>query len=126
MKNSLKILSGVLISFLVILYSGCRSVPVYRGKIDSVKVTDGTFQGKCWRGPNRAVVEVTITNGKIENIRLLKHLASWKGKRAEETIIKRIIEKQSTRVDAVTGATGSSDVIMNAIQRAINKAYEKE
>ena len=102
------------------------SAPAYRGKIDSGKVTDGTFQGKHWRGPNRAVVEVTITNGRIENIRLLKHTASWKGKRAEETVIKRIIDKQSTRVDAVTGATSSSDVIMNAIQRAIDKAHEKE
>ena len=125
MKNSFKILSILLISILALLNSGCMSAPAIRGKIDSGKVIDGTFRGKHWRGPNRAVVEVTITNGRIENIRLLKHMASWKGKKAEE-VIRRIIEKQSTRVDAVTGATSSSDVIMNAVQKAIDKAYEKE
>ncbi len=48
---------------------------------------------------------------------------TWKGGIAEETIIARIISSQSTRVDAVSGATNSSRVIMNAVQTAIEKAY---
>ena len=47
---------------------------------------------------------------------------AWKGSKAESPIIKRIIENQSTDVDAVSGATNSSRVIMNAGQRAIEKA----
>jgi uncharacterized protein with FMN-binding domain len=38
--------------------------------------------------------------------------------------VERIIAQQSTRVDAVSGATNSSRVIMNAVQRAIEKAYQ--
>jgi uncharacterized protein with FMN-binding domain len=41
---------------------------------------------------------------------------------AEEIIPARIIEKQSTNVDAVSGATMSSDAIMNAVQFAIEEA----
>ncbi len=39
-------------------------------------------------------------------------------------ILERIIETQSTRVDVVSGATNSSRVIMNAVQKAIEKAYQ--
>ena len=46
-----------------------------------------------------------------------------RGKKAELIIPGRIIEKQSTDVDAVSGATNSSHVIMNAVQKAIEKAY---
>jgi uncharacterized protein with FMN-binding domain len=45
---------------------------------------------------------------------------------AEEIIPARIIEKQSTNVDAVSGATMSSDAIMNAVQLAIERASKVE
>ncbi|MBE9570731.1 MAG: FMN-binding protein, partial [Proteobacteria bacterium] len=41
-----------------------------------------------------------------------------------EVIPGRIVSEQSTVVDAVTGATNSSRVIMNAVQRAVEKAYK--
>ena len=46
----------------------------------------------------------------------------WKGVLAEGTISNRIIETQSTKVDAVSGATIGSVAIMNAVQDAIQKA----
>jgi uncharacterized protein with FMN-binding domain len=67
---------------------------------------------------------VTIHSGRIIDAELISHFSSWKGRKAEEIILKRIIKHQSTRVDAVTGATNSSRVIMNAVQRAVEKAYK--
>jgi uncharacterized protein with FMN-binding domain len=65
---------------------------------------------------------VTIRDNSIVHIKIIEHQA-WRGKKAEEPIVERIIARQSTRVDAVSGATNSSHVIMNAVQRAIEKAY---
>jgi uncharacterized protein with FMN-binding domain len=84
---------------------------------------DGVYEGSYKGGPNKALVKVTIKDNTIVHIQIVEHWA-LKGKKAELPILKRIIERQSTKVDAVSGATNSSRVIMNAVQRAIEKAYE--
>ena len=73
---------------------------------------------------NKVVVMVTIENNRIVHIEMVEH---WElmGKEAESLTLKRIMEQQSTRVDAVSGATNSSLVIMNAVQRAVEKAYSE-
>jgi len=88
------------------------------------QLTDGVYEGSYRNGPNSAKVKVTITEGKIVNIELVEHFSSWIGQKVDNIIQQRIILKQSTRVDAVTGATNSSRVIMNAVQKAVEKAYK--
>ena len=46
----------------------------------------------------------------------------WTDGLAEGTIPNRIIETQSTKVDAVSGATMSRVAIMNAVEDAVQKA----
>lgn len=103
---------------------GCGSAPIPRGPVAQGKLMDGVYEGTCKAGPNKADVRVTIKDNRIVDIEIVKHRA-WKGKKAEPVIPGRIVEEQSTEVDAVSGATNSSRVIMNAVQRAIEKAYEK-
>jgi len=103
------------------LFFSCAPAAVIGKPVDSAKLADGTYQGSYRGGPNKAVVEVTIKDNSIVNINIIEHQA-WKGKKVEETIVERIIARQSTRVDAVSGATNSSNVIMNAVQLAIEKA----
>jgi uncharacterized protein with FMN-binding domain len=83
---------------------------------------DGTYEGSHRGGPNKATVSVTIKNRRISKIIILEHQA-WKGRKAEKPVMERIIATQSTNVDAVSGATNSSRVIMNAVQNAIEKSY---
>jgi uncharacterized protein with FMN-binding domain len=97
---------------------------VIGGPVSQEKLVDGSYEGRYEAGPNKAVVKVAIKDNRIVNIKILKHRA-WKGKKAESVIPRIIIERQSTEVDAVSGATYSSRVIMNAVQRAIEKAYQK-
>lgn len=94
------------------------------GPIAAGELADGIYEGGHRAGPNKAVVKVRVQEGKIVEIEIVKHRA-WKGKKAESIIPRRIIERQSTKVDAVTGATNSSRVIMNAVQKAIEKAYQR-
>ena len=104
------------------MLSGCAETPVTGGHVDHTKLKDGTYEGSYRGGPNKASVQVTIKDNSLVNIEILQHQA-WRGVIAEATIVERIIAGQSTKVDAVSGATNSSRVIMNAVQNAIEKAY---
>ncbi|HUT23128.1 MAG TPA: FMN-binding protein [Sumerlaeia bacterium] len=83
---------------------------------------DGTYEGEARILPNKARVKVTVEGGRIADVQVLSHFASWIGKKAEKGIPGRIIAAQSTRVDAVTGATNSSRVLMAAVEDAVGKA----
>ena len=104
------------------LLLGCAQTPVTGAPVDHAKLKDGTYEGSYRGGPNKATVQVTIKDNNIVKIEILQHQA-WRGGIAEATIVERIIATQSTKVDAVSGATNSSRVIMNAVQNAIVKAY---
>ena len=88
---------------------GCAETPITGAPVDHARLKNGTYEGSYRGGPNKAIVEVTIKDNAIVNIKIIQHQA-WKGKKAEETIVERIIARQSTRVDAVSGATNSSRV----------------
>jgi len=105
---------------------------------ESRVLLDGAYQGKSISGI-LVEVEVTVTSGRIADIQILEYKElssihagkptdeekeSWETskKAALETIPQRIIEKQSTKVDIVTGATMSSKTIMAAVEDALVKA----
>jgi len=108
--------------FIGIMLLGCAETPVTGGRVDHARLKDGTYEGSYRGGPNKASVQVTIKDNNIVEIKILQHQA-WRGSMAEAKIVERIIASQSTKVDAISGATNSSRVIMNAVQNAIEKAY---
>lgn len=72
--------------------------------------------------------EVTIKDNKIEDIKIVEETDSLTGqwfKVAEEKLIPRIIEAQSTGVDSITGATTSSGAIKTIVSEAIEEAGGK-
>lgn len=86
-------------------------------EVDLSKVADGSYKGSLDVDYVAVEVEVTVKNHKIEKINLLKH-RNDRGKKAE-AILKQIIEKQSLKVDAVSGATASSRVILKSVETAL-------
>ncbi len=108
---------------LSILFSGCKATPIIGGPVDHEKLVDGVYEGNFKGGLNKALVKVTIKDKKIADVQIIEH-KTGRGKKAEPIIPKSIVEKQSTKVDAVSGATNSSHVIMNAVQKAIEKACQ--
>lgn len=112
------------IPFVALLVSaGCSSPKVTTGAVEAARLKDGVYEGTAKRFPVKATVRVTIKERRITEILVLHHRTSWKGKKPQLLIPKRILATQSTRVDAVSGATVSSVVLMSASQRAIEKAY---
>jgi len=85
--------------------------------IDLSKVHDGTYTGSYDAIFVGAEVEVTVKNNKITDIKLLNHKTE-RGKPAE-VIVDDVKEKQSLQVDAISGATNSSKVILKAIENAL-------
>jgi uncharacterized protein with FMN-binding domain len=81
---------------------------------------DGIYRGEydLPKAPVRVTLDVRIQNTKITGIEIVKHIRSPIGKKAEK-ITDQIIEKQSLRVDAITGATGSSKAILKAVEDAL-------
>ena len=109
---------------LILLMGGCA----FLREIDRISITnpdltmasDGRWIGEYNTTLVSARVSVETLSKRIYGIEILKH-ACGKGKPAE-AIVERVIASQSLAVDAVSGATGSSKVILRAIQDALEKA----
>lgn len=83
-------------------------------------IEDGSYFGAYDARIISVEVEVDVKDHQIVHIDLLKH-QNGKGQPAE-AIIPEVIAAQSLQVDAVSGATSSSKVILKAIQVALETA----
>lgn len=84
---------------------------------------DGEYTGTAAGFGGDITVKVTIEGGKMADITIVaaeKETPSYL-KRAK-TVIDRMLETQSTEVDVVSGATYSSNGIINAVKNALIKA----
>lgn len=85
--------------------------------INIAEIADGIYEGEYDAGYIYARVEVEIRDGKMISITILEH-RNERGKAAER-ITDAILEKQEITVDAVSGATNSSNVIKKAVENAL-------
>lgn len=99
-------------------------VQVQGSQTAGVTYKDGTYEGTGtgFRG-GTTKVSVVVKNGKISEITTVSSEDTPDFyDRAYNTISEEIISKQSSEVDAVSGATYSSNGIMEAVQAALSKA----
>jgi uncharacterized protein with FMN-binding domain len=110
--------------------SGCEDPEEALAKINAVEINevnlaqinDGQYTGVYeFDGITtlKAKVEVLVSNNKIVNIKIIEH-NNWRGGEAEK-LPEIIIEKQSLKVDTISGATYSSKVILKAVENALNQ-----
>ena len=86
---------------------------------EKANLKDGTYEG----ADAFIKVSVTVTDGKVSNITILEHGGGGeKYKNMIEPLLDEIIENHSTEVDAVTGATRSSEYLIEAVNDAVSKA----
>ncbi|HTO21688.1 MAG TPA: FMN-binding protein, partial [Spirochaetia bacterium] len=79
-------------------------------------LVDGTRSATFQEGEVAAEVEVTVTSGRIDSMRLVS--ATNVDAALARTIFSRVKSAGSTSVDAVSGATASSAVLLKAITAA--------
>jgi len=109
---------------IILILASCTTTEKKTRSVDQSLLTDGVYQGWFQGGPNTVGVEVSIDKQKITQIVILKH-DNLLGQKAETPVIQAILKTQSADVDAVSGATNSSHVIMNAVQDALEKSYKE-
>ena len=104
---------------------GTTQTPVASVPADGYK--DGTYEGSGTGFGGTIRVRVTISGGKIAAIDILEasgetasYFASAQG------VISRMIAGNTPNVDAVSGATYSSNGILNAVKKALKEAINPE
>ena len=84
---------------------------------------DGTYTGSAQGFGGPVKVKVTVKNGKIKKIQIVSasgETGSYFTK--AKALLPAIVKKQTTNVDAVSGATYSSNGIIRAVRNALGKA----
>lgn len=122
----------IVIIILAILFLGStilayylRQVDDYQARVASMtfadidigSIPDGKYIGASDVDFIAVKVDVLIQDGKIVSIDLLEH-KNGKGEPAEK-IIDEMINKQTTDVDVISGATNSCKVIRKAVENAL-------
>lgn len=92
--------------------------------INMNSVADGTYYGEADAGLVLVKVEVTVKAHLINNIKIIEH-QNGLGSKAE-SITEAMLAKNSYEVDAVSGATLSSEAIKSAVSKALKEGYSKE
>jgi uncharacterized protein with FMN-binding domain len=86
---------------------------------------DGTYTGMLdLPTPQFLVVEVDITQGQIVAIRLQQHPA-WKAPEEQELLLHRVLERQTTNVEALREEGSEQDLLLRAIEDALSKAQRE-
>lgn len=103
----------------------------FRGLINSerqgVDFSDRDFLSGEYKGIGNGFrpgleVQVSVADGDITEITVVSHneIGPQFYQRAMELIPERIVEKQSTTIDAISGATYTSHGIAEAVENALN------
>jgi uncharacterized protein with FMN-binding domain len=112
-----------LFSFALALSLGaCSSADIKDLTVTTVtpaSVRDGTYLGECATTLVSAKVEVAVKDSAIKAIKVLEH--SHGPGHGADAIVDRVIAAQSLQVDAVSGSTRSSKVMLKAIENALEK-----
>ena len=87
------------------------------GQVDLNTVKDGTYIGVCQNKILFAVVRVEVSGHEIRSIEILEHKESYLPQ--AEMIAHDVLGSQSLEVDAISGATLTSDTVKKAIEDAL-------
>lgn len=87
--------------------------------VDLSTVEDGSYVGIYQNKILLAVVQVNVNNHEIVGIEVLRHKDSYMEQ--AEMIANTVLAKQSLEVDAISGATLTSDTVLKAIEDALKQ-----
>lgn len=94
-----------------------RPQPLRVGTVDLGTLEDGKYIGVCQNKLLFAVVQVEVKDHEIMGIEVIEHKASYMEQ--AEQIARAVSSSQSLEVDAITGATLTSDTVLKAIENAL-------
>ncbi len=129
LKRGLVVLSiFIMVVVIFIIWMGNKQkkelANIYYPTINMMKVADGTYTDEAKVGLVFAKVEVTIENNQMKEIKILEH-NNGMGKPAE-VVVDKMIELNNFEVDAISGATTSSEALKSAVGKALNQGQTEK
>ena len=126
-KLSKVYLNSIIVVGVIMFLSICGSIFYFNNKeikpnenIITNTLKDGTFIGTSEGFRGNIEVEVLVKDGKITEINIINSSDDKAFlNKASEGIIQKIIDEQNTNIDVVSGATYSSNGIINAVKDAL-------
>lgn len=91
--------------------------------VEMALVADGAYEGEADAGLVSVKVSVLVKDHAIREIRILEHQNGMGS--AAEAIVAEMVEKNRYGVDAVSGATLSSEAIKSAVSKALYAGQTK-
>jgi len=128
MKKIKKIILGILALIIIILAGAFIFISngLEAGKnlvvnsVSAAGLEDGTYKGKYDGGRWTNEVNVSVAGGKITKITAVKTVMV-ENKETTEALFKEVINKQSTAVDVISGATVTCKAYLKSIENALSK-----
>ena len=122
-KVLIGIAAVIVLFFILFLVIACKEYmevnTIDKTPVNISEAEDGVYEGYSETTLVKVRVRVTVTDGKIENIEILEHQCG-KGKPAN-AIAEGMARRNDIEVDAVSGATVSSEVIKDAVRNALRE-----
>lgn len=107
-------------SFAIYLTYGLKKgLNVRINDIDLSAVRDGEYTGVYNSGRWSNKVNVTVKDHKITGIKYIKDVV-FSMKPVQDKVISDVEEKQSLKIDAISGATVTSKAYLKSIENALN------
>lgn len=145
-KGIVKVLIALLTIFIVIALIGIGAViwdaparaeikKIIINEVDFTNLKDGVYTGEFHGTKNRirdTTIEVTVESGAVTKISVTE--GRYAGDKASEEIaegytlndlFKKVIDSRTLEVDAVSGATLTTNVYLKSIENALQKAQAK-
>lgn len=128
MKTFFKILMSLILLFLLIFVGGIfylsrgldEGMIISLNGIDISKLDDGKYTGEYDHGRWTNKLDITVKNNKITEI-LIKDDVTFSKPGVSEELFNKVIETQSTKIDAISGATVTSKAYLKSIENVLNK-----
>jgi uncharacterized protein with FMN-binding domain len=111
-----------------ILSRASDTTPVIGIDLSERRYGDGSYLGESVGYRPGLVVEVTVKDGRVADVRIIEHkevrIRYWR--RAMKLIPREIVRRQSTGIDALSGATATSNGILAAVENALGEGPPPE
>lgn len=111
------IIGGAGVFYMTRGLSDVKSIDI--ASIDPLHMEDGIYNGSFNKGRWRNKVEIEIKDGIIKNINFIEDVR-FPMDEVKNSIIEMVLDKQSTNVDIVSGATVTSKAYLKSIEDALS------
>lgn len=122
-STDVEIVSGATVTSNAVISAAKAAVSAAKGETSAISFNPGTYSGEAYGNISTIKVDVTVSESKIEKIEVVSQGETpVLYDAAKESVLNQIIDGQTLAVDAVTGASVTSNALVAAVSNALEKS----